>query len=608
MQITFRTQVTSIIFGLILTSVGGTTVFFIQLYKKDKMSEIFRAEQSNIQRAVDHLNNLINLADVIELDKAKSSKSIIMIFEDPCKEGVPPHGVVADEYDNRFKEMEIQPRVWMDSISFFRACNRLKSLEVKAGALSALIVPTKIQIMEPYLPVLLRGIKGIRFALLSMDGFQASVTNTLFILDSLGNRIWSSDGDDYVDAAMRDTGIDKELLFQFKDQALKSGSSDVLRAGEAGVVSFQSALGEWVIFSLSYEPAVLQSVYFALYQAICLALAFIVLCLFIGRNLALIITKPLNELRAHAERLGNGEFEQRIEIGGSYEIGILKAAFNTMTEQILKLIGETKDKANLERELELAQEIQEMLLPAPEVTLKNHRISSYVQAAAQCGGDWWGYLEVPSPQGQPILVLMVGDVTGHGTSSALITAAIRGGLSVLAAWIEENKDMAGDPRLVNQVFNRAVYEAAKSVINMTLFTVVMDPNARLLYCSNAGHNLPYLIVPKENNPKEFTIKAIGQAGIPLGQSPDTLFTELDTHPWKEGDKLLLFTDGIMDCFDGDTCLYSKKAFRKAIDKNSGQDTSGMIQNILTDHAQKTKGHAAADDITLVVCGFQGAKR
>ena len=600
MNLSFRTKLTSIIFALILTAVSGSTFFFIQLYKKDKMAAILQTELSNSSKVVDHLDNLINLVDLVDIEKAISSKNIILIYDDPCDKSKSTHGIISRNYEKSFSAMDISPSLWLDSLSLFKACSVLKASEFKGLTVDALIVPSKVQIMEPYLPVLVRGVKGIRFALLSMDGFQTSAASTLFIADANGNILWSADGDGFTQLAMADTGVATSEIKRFVVDAQHIPGPKVVHAGAEALVSYAKAVGDWTIISLAFEPALMQPVDFALRQSIYLALGFIFICLFIGKNSASLITKPLSDLKAHAERLGQGDFIHRIQVNGTDEISVVKTAFNLMTEKILELIEDTKLKVNFERDLELAQEVQLMLLPKTSVSTTHFNLHSFVQAADTCGGDWWGYLEIPRPNADPLLLIIIGDVTGHGTSSALITAVVRGGLSILSSWIEENSELAGDPRQINQLLNRAVHDAAKSVIQMTLFSAIIDPSNQLLYCSNAGHNLPYLYTPSsDGSPPQ--ISMISRAGPPLGQSEDSTYLELDTYPWVQGSQLLLYTDGLIDCYQGDVQLCSRKTLRKSLELNRAFRGRELLTKILKEREHKIGSLPTEDDVMVVLC-------
>lgn len=601
LNFSFRSKLTAMVFVLIVTAVGGSAIFILSLYKKDKMSDALKSELSNINSAVSHLTNLLSLVKLIDMDRVRDSNGIILIDSSPCNKINERHTVLSSQYEGHFQELQINPSVWLDSLALFKTCAQLKEKKTPSTSdteLNIKVVPNKMQIMVPYLPVLVAMPNGFRFALLSLDGFQASSATTLFILDNNGNRIWSSDGDDFTDSAMADTGVTKGELQKFILDVHNNDASQVLQAGTEGIVSYAKLTPEWTLFSLSYQPVIFKPVNFAIRQSIYLALGFVFLCLFIGRNMAILLVRPLNELKDRAERLGKGDFSLRFQIEGDDEISVVKKSFNIMTEKMLALIEKEKAKIYLEKDLELAQEIQMMLIPESPIMTQSHFIHGYVKSADHCGGDWWGYLEVPRNNNSPLLIVIAGDVTGHGTPAALITATVRGGLSMLSNWIKENPEIA-DPRMISQYLNRTVAESAKGVIQMTLFTAMIDESKKNIYCSNAGHNAPYLLIPTED-PKKIKIQSVNRPGIPLGQNIDTTYTELDSYPWDKGSKLLLYTDGLIDCFDGEKQLFGRKQLRKAIDKFGSLEGGKFLSELLKDRQQQIGNLPPADDVTAVV--------
>ena len=134
------------------------------------------------------------------------------------------------------------------------------------------------------------------------------------------------------------------------------------------------------------------------------------------------ITRPIRDLTESVERIAQGELKERVRIGSTDELGVLARNFNHMAERIGVLLSEAKQKATLEKELEVARVIQESLLPPSTlIDARCLRLRGFFRSASICGGDWWSYAELP---GGKVLVV-IGDVTGHGVSSAMITAAAK---------------------------------------------------------------------------------------------------------------------------------------------------------------------------------------
>ena len=125
----------------------------------------------------------------------------------------------------------------------------------------------------------------------------------------------------------------------------------------------------------------------------------------------------LNTLFTATQRIAEGNFETKVEIPSSDEIGALSDSFNFMSDEITRFMGEMKEKARLENEVKVAQLVQSSFFPNDDITIGPVDISAFYQPASECGGDWWGYVE-----DENVLVLIIADATGHGVPAALLTA------------------------------------------------------------------------------------------------------------------------------------------------------------------------------------------
>src|SRR5205085_8451616 len=108
----------------------------------------------------------------------------------------------------------------------------------------------------------------------------------------------------------------------------------------------------------------------------------------------------------------------------------------------------------LEKELELARTIQETLVPTADLIERGPiKVAGHFQPATQCGGDWWAVHDLP---GDKVLII-IGDVTGHGVPAAMITAAAKAACDVGRA-LEGPRLTPG--RLL-ELMNGAIFESAR---------------------------------------------------------------------------------------------------------------------------------------------------
>jgi sigma-B regulation protein RsbU (phosphoserine phosphatase) len=271
----------------------------------------------------------------------------------------------------------------------------------------------------------------------------------------------------------------------------------------------------------------------------------------------------------------------------------VKHAFNIMTSKITALMDESHQKGVQESQIKLAKKVQEMTLPPENVEIAQHRLHSFVEFADECGGDFWGVVEPKAP-GSP-MVVMIGDATGHGIPSALLTASVRGALSILSQWMTENPQAAMDPRSVLNHFNRTVFETAQGAIEMTFFAAVLDLKEGYLLAANAAHPAPFLL-----SGGKISSVAFGTS-TPLGGKKDTQYNDFVTIPWKAGDKLVMYSDGLVDVYQGDKNLFDRKALRQFLDQNAKADSKVLLKRLMDTRRHLAPNTKAVDDVTVVVC-------
>jgi sigma-B regulation protein RsbU (phosphoserine phosphatase) len=202
---------------------------------------------------------------------------------------------------------------------------------------------------------------------------------------------------------------------------------------------------------------------------------------------------------------------------------------------------------------------------------------------------------------------MVGDVVGHGAASALITGTVRGAQTILQAWIERDPTVARDPREITRFFNRTVFEAARGALSMTFFAAILDIEAETLVCSNAGHNLPYLLVPPADG-GEPQLKVVGRSGIPLGHAIDTEYTETVSYPWSPGSQLVLYTDGLTEVLRGTEFLWDRKALKRGLKKFGNERGKDLLRHLLHDRKESIQDAIEEDDVTVVICEARAPER
>lgn len=312
---------------------------------------------------------------------------------------------------------------------------------------------------------------------------------------------------------------------------------------------------------------------------------------------ALRITRPIKMLAIRADQIAGGDLTTRVEVSSPDEIGMLAENFNYMADRLQVLLDETAAKAVLEKELELARAIQETLVPPADLIERGPlKVAGFFQPATQCGGDWWAVHDIADNR----ILIIIGDVTGHGVPAAMITAAAKAACDVGRAL--EGARLT--PSRLLELMNRAIFESARRKFVMTCFACLIDTRSRTITYANAGHNFPYLYrspTSLQGTESEFTV--LMSRGNRLGDIPDSTFTET-TQALRSGDRLVFYTDGLIECESPAGEEYGEKRLRNAIRTAAEQPPMQMRDTLMAAAGQFYGERPRKDDITLVVAHLQ----
>jgi serine phosphatase RsbU (regulator of sigma subunit) len=301
------------------------------------------------------------------------------------------------------------------------------------------------------------------------------------------------------------------------------------------------------------------------------------------------ISRPIKMLAWRADQIARGDLDTRVEISSGDEIGMLGENFNYMADRLLILMRETAEKATLEKELEVARTIQETLVPPSDLVERSFiRLAGYFLPASQCGGDWWTYHDMPDGR----VLVVIGDVTGHGVPSAMITAAAKAACDVVRA----TEGNALTVTRLLEVMNRAIFESAKRKFVMTCFASILDPKKGTITYANAGHNFPYLFRPSVGEGNDFQV--LMSRGNRLGDLEESTYAE-KVHQLQPNDILVWYTDGIVECENDRGEEYGEKRFRAAIRRAADLEPVQMRESVVGAAGAFFGDRARKDDITMV---------
>jgi sigma-B regulation protein RsbU (phosphoserine phosphatase) len=245
------------------------------------------------------------------------------------------------------------------------------------------------------------------------------------------------------------------------------------------------------------------------------------------------------------------------------------------------------------RGLELASQIQTNLLPRSSPHLAGIKIFGTSRFCDETGGDFYDYFIREDELG-PELVVMIGDVTGHGVGSALLMTSVR---AYLRACIEESNDPAQVLTRSNQLICRDV---AGSGLFVTVLLIFYNPISGLARWVGAGHH-PALFLPTDDSkPME-----LAGSDIPLGVDAHWRYQASSTNL---GPGLLyLGTDGIWEATDSTGRMFGRERLHQVIKENCHEQPESLIAQIFTEVDQFTASASLSDDRTAVIALLEKKK-
>jgi len=284
------------------------------------------------------------------------------------------------------------------------------------------------------------------------------------------------------------------------------------------------------------------------------------------------LLKPLDSLKNCVAAISGRNFRFRTDIEGRNEFGKLGKALNHTLETL--------------QELETARAVQDNLLPGNSFRHNQFKLSAKMVQAAHIGGDYYDFFEIDGE----VSGIFIGDVSGHGISSALFMAMAR------AAIIFENFAQPQPSSILNSI-NNIIRDARKSgnkeyMTGQVLFINTVNGKFRI---QNAGHCPPVIV---RNNGRAEIIKC---CGLPLGFSDDTGSKEV-LESLNHGEFLVLYTDNWVEAESAEGIPFGFDRFKKALETNKDNDPELFLKRMF-ETINKWELERK-DDLTLIIAKLE----
>lgn len=321
------------------------------------------------------------------------------------------------------------------------------------------------------------------------------------------------------------------------------------------------------------------------FLAVVAAIGSALLALVLGRQ----VTRPLLRLRDHVRRVGRGDLAARLELHATRELRELSQELNRMSNGLMERI-------ELERSLELAMEMQQSLLPSDVPRVRGFDLAARCRYCDVTGGDYYDFIEAgvaAATDGEPPLVVAIGDALGHGISSALLMATAR---AALRAGAQQREPVPSLGEMLTRV-NGVLSHGARNGRFMTMLLMRVDPGAGAIRWARAGHE-PFVLYHAATD----TFAKPAGGGIPLGIEPEFVYEEHSQEGLEPGTLLVAATDGLFEAQNGQGEMFGRERVRGVIRSvpDHGASAQAVVEALDAALTAFLAGASVKDDVTFVV--------
>ncbi|MGD8775731.1 MAG: SpoIIE family protein phosphatase [Syntrophobacterales bacterium] len=291
--------------------------------------------------------------------------------------------------------------------------------------------------------------------------------------------------------------------------------------------------------------------------------------------------RPMFVMVEAVRKLAVGDFSARMHIATGDERDLVADTFNEMVPKL-------EDRMHIRKALEVAQEVQQNLLPEEIPKVPGFDISAKSVYCDETGGDYFDFFPSGDEDSARTGVL-VGDVTGHGIGAALLMATARALIRGLAS---KQQNLAECVSQVNRLLTADVRQSGNF---MTLFFLELEVGSRLVRWVRAGHDPAILYDPATESFEE-----LKGSGLVLGVDEDYSYQQIEKTIETAGTIILVGTDGIWEAHNGDGEMFGKARLYEIIRINA-RKTAEEIQDAVLEALSDFRGDVAQeDDVTIVV--------
>jgi len=250
------------------------------------------------------------------------------------------------------------------------------------------------------------------------------------------------------------------------------------------------------------------------------------------------------------------------------------------------IYSEANEKKRLDHDLEIARDIQRILLPEKSPAVPGFEIAGINIPARQVSGDYFDYIRVDEHR----LGVAIADVSGKGVPASLIMAICR---SVLRSQAPQNPS----PADVLKAVNRQLYPDIKEDMFISMAYLVVDLSVGSITLARAGHDAPLLYRRAQQ-----TVEFIKSPGMVVGIDSGSVFDRITNDfaiRLEQDDCLILYTDGVTEALDAEGFEFGIDRMIQSVRASAAHGASAIITRLIDDVRNFVGAHPQNDDITLI---------
>ena len=293
-----------------------------------------------------------------------------------------------------------------------------------------------------------------------------------------------------------------------------------------------------------------------------------------SKNLKLLFANETSVL----ERVSQGDLTGTVPIATNDEFGLIAGHTNSMIDGL-------RHRMQLIKEIKLAEEIQQNLLPKDPPKYPGIDVSGISLYCDEIGGDYYDFLDLPDQK----LGIVVADASGHGIGAAMHMTAARAFVHLSA------REYYGPAQLLTEVNRYITRDSDATSRFLVMFLLEINKQAKTLKWVRAGHDPAILY-----NPMGDAFEELSGDGMALGVMDDYAYQSYERKDWTPGSIIVVGTDGIHETRNNRDEMFGQDRLRQII-RDNHTAAANEIQNKVLAEVQSFRGKLSQeDDVTIVV--------